>query len=190
MGSGKSVLPLTVLPGREITDDTLFLAELAGDVPCRICFDLGTGTGAVLEAATFKDAFRVGIDISIQALRLFDRAAGQPVQCSVSMVSSVFKKGCADLVLANPPYNTVTDCRHSPDPLRQEARQGDSLLLYRFIFAGAHLLRSGGCMIITGREEKIPRMKCGLRAAGFSSIEEFKRGRVIAIKAILVLCTP
>ncbi|MCK5840963.1 MAG: hypothetical protein KAH31_02255 [Candidatus Sabulitectum sp.] len=185
MGSGKSILPLTVLPGREITDDTLFLAELAGSVPCSVCFDLGTGTGAVLKNASLEDAFRIGIDLSFQALRLFDRAAGQPVQCCVGMVSSVFLKGCADLVLANPPYNTLTDCRHSPDPLRREARQGDSLLLYRFIFAGAHLLRSGGCMIITGREEKIPGMKCGLRAAGFSRIEEFRRGRVIAIKAIL-----
>jgi len=185
MGSGKSILPLTVLPGREITDDTLFLAELADCVPCSVCFDLGTGTGAVLKNASLKDAFRVGIDLSFQALRLFDRAAGQPVQCSVSMVSSVFLKGCADLVLANPPYNILTDCRHSSDPLRREARQGDSLLLYRFIFAGAHLLRSGGCMIVTGREEKIPGMKCGLRAAGFSRIEEFRRGRVIGMKAIL-----
>ncbi len=186
MGRGKSILPLTVIPGREITSDTLFLAELAGSVPCSVCFDLGTGTGAVLENASLKDAFKVGIDLSIQALRSFDRAAGQPVQCSVSMVSSIFKEGCADLVLANPPYYTVTDSRHSPDPLRREARQGDSLLLYRFIFAGAHLLCSGGCMIITGREERIPGMKCGLRAAGFSRIEEFKRGRVTAVKAILM----
>lgn len=185
MGSGKSILPLTVLPGREITDDTLFLAELAGSDPCSVCFDLGTGTGAVLKHASLEDAFRVGIDLSFQALRLFDRDAGQPVQCCVSMVFSVFLKGCADLVLANPPYYTVADSRHSPDPLRREARQGDPLLLYRFIFAGAHLLRSGGCMIITGREEKIPGMKCGLRAAGFSRIEELRRGRVIAIKAIL-----
>lgn len=186
LGSGESVLPLSSLSGREITTDTLLLAELAGTVSCGICFDLGTGTGEVLNNANLGDAFTVGIDISIDALRMFNRAVGQPVLCSVSMVSSVFRKGCADLVLANPPYNIADDCRNSPDSLRREAREGDPLLLYRFIFAGAYLLKPGGCMVITGRKERSNEIESGLLAAGFNLLERFERGRVAAVKAVLL----
>ena len=125
MGCGESVLPLTAVSGREITTDTLLLAELAGDVPCRVCFDLGTGTGEVLKNAGLHDNFSVGIDISFEALKVFDKAFGQPVNCPVEMVSSIFTAGCADLVLANPPYNTADNGRTSPDPMRREAREGD-----------------------------------------------------------------
>ncbi|MCK5130568.1 MAG: hypothetical protein KAR40_00270 [Candidatus Sabulitectum sp.] len=175
-----------MIPGREITTDTLLLAELAGTVSCGICFDLGTGTGEVLNNANLGDAFTVGIDISIDALRMFNRAVGQPFLCSVGMVSSIFRKGCADLVLANPPYNIADNCRNSPDPLRHEARAGGPLLLYRFIFAGAHLLKPGGCMIITGRLNRSREIECGLRAAGFHRMERFERGRVAAVKAVLL----
>ncbi len=179
----QSVLPLS-LPGREITTDTLLLAELADTIQCEVCFDLGTGTGEVFKHANLEDAFTVGVDISMTALKLFDRATGQPVLCPVEMVSSVFKKGCADLVLANPPYNTTDQSRTSPDPLRKEAREGDPLLLYRFIFAGAHLLKPGGCMIITGRSKRREEIESGFCAAGFHRMEKLERGRVMVMKAL------
>lgn len=128
----------------------------------------------------------MGIDVSFDALKIFDKAAGQPVLCSVNTVSSVFQKGCADLVLANPPYNVSEESRTSPDLKRKEAREGDALLLYRFIFAGAYLLKPGGCMIITGRTERMEEIEFGLRAAGFCLPEIFSRGRVSAIKAFLL----
>ncbi len=189
MGCGKGLLPLSSIPGREVTTDTLLLAELAASVPCQVCFDLGTGTGEVLKNACFKDVFAVGVDNSVSALRLFDTRFGQPLLCSVSMLSSVFREGCADLVLANPPYNNSDNSRHSPDPLRREAREGDPLLLYRFIFAGAYLLKEGGCMIITGRLDKSDDIETGLLAAGFSIIEKYNKGRVLAIKAQLLGCS-
>ncbi|GEM_PF-1460628 len=189
MGSCESVLPLTTVSGREITTDTLLLAELASDVPCRVCFDLGTGTGEVLKNAGLRNStgvFPVGIDVSFQALMKFDKVFGQPVNCRVEMVSSVFTGGCADLVLANPPYNTADNGRTSPDPMRREAREGDSLLLYRFIFAGAHLLETGGCMIITGKPHSISKTETGLRAAGFHRLERFEKHGVSAVKAFLL----
>ncbi|MCD6587031.1 MAG: hypothetical protein J7K88_00610 [Candidatus Fermentibacteraceae bacterium] len=188
MGSCESVLPLTSVPGREITTDTLLLAELAGDVPCRVCFDLGTGTGEVLKNADLYGGscvFSVGIDVSFEALKKFDKAFGQPVNCSVEMVSSVFTGGCADLVLANPPYNTAGKGRPSPDSTRREAREGDSLLVYRFIFAGAYLLEPGGCMIITGRPAAMSITETGMRAAGFCRLERFEKQGVSAVKAFL-----
>lgn len=176
---------MPVLSGREVTTDTLLLARLARDVKSSVCFDLGTGTGEVLSNAGLRNVFSVGIDVSFQALALFDRSTGQPVLCSVETVPSMFRKGCADLVLANPPYNVADNGRKSPDPLRREARDGDSLLLYRFIFAGAHLLREGGCMIVTGRHERRAEIEFGFRAAGFYCIEKYDQGRVVAVKALL-----
>jgi len=186
MGCGESVLPLTAVSGREITTDTLLLAELAGDVPCRVCFDLGTGTGEVLKNAGLHDNFSVGIDVSFEALKVFDKAFGQPVNCPVEMVSSIFSAGCADLVLANPPYNTADNGRTSPDPMRREAREGDSLLLYRFIFAGAHLLEPGGCMIITCKPATLSKTETGMLAAGFYRLERFEKQGVSAVKAFLL----
>ena len=186
MGSGKGLLPLSLIPGREITTDTLLLAELASSTPCRVCFDLGTGTGEVLKNACFEDVFAVGVDNSVSALSFFDTQFGQPVLCSVSKISSLFREGCADLVLANPPYNDSEKSRPSPNSLRREAREGCPLLLYRFIFAGAHLLKPGGCMIITGRPNKAGDIKTGLLSAGFDNIEKFGKGRILAIKAQLL----
>lgn len=185
MGCNESRLPLSSIPGREITSDTLLLAELARSIPFRICFDLGTGSGEILKNTNPGDAFSVGIDLSIEALALFDRSFGQPVQCSVDMVSSTFRKGCADLVLANPPYNITGSCRKSPDPLRREAREGDSLLLHRFIFAGAHLLATKGCMLISGTHERIKEIELGFRSAGFKEITRIEKNGVLALKALL-----
>jgi len=173
------------VPGRDVTSDTLLLAELAGTCPCTVCVDLGTGTGEVLRFAHLSEAFRVGIDFSPVALSMFPAEAGQPVLCSVQQIPSTFRPACADLVLANPPYNTYGEGRASPDVLRSEAREGDSLLLHRFIFAGAHLLKPSGFMVITGRRERKTEMEIGLRAAGFHQVELFDRGRVIALKALL-----
>jgi len=176
---------MPALSGREVTTDTLLLARLASDVQSSVCFDLGTGTGEVLSNARLRNVFSVGIDVSFEALALFDRSTGQPVLCSVEAVPLMFRKGCADLVLANPPYNVVDHGRKSPDPLRREAREGDSLLLHRFIFAGAHLLREGGSLIVTGRHERREEIEFGFRAAGFCCIEKYDQGRIIAVKALL-----
>lgn len=167
----------------------MLLSELAGRYPSRICFDLGTGTGEVLNNTDFedRDTFAVGLDVSMQALSMFSVSCAQPVLCPVELVSSVFRRGCADLVLANPPYNSVNSGRLSPDMYRREARSGDQLLVYRFVFAGAHLLRPGGCMIITGRSEKIPAMEQAFRAAGFCDLTNVKRGRVAAVTGLMQL---
>ncbi len=159
------------------------MAEIASTVPSKICFDLGTGTGEILKNATLENVFSVGIDISAEALLLFDTKKGQPVLCSVKFISSVFKKECADLVIANPPYGINGQGRGSPDKLRNQARHGDSLLLYRFIFAGGHLLKPGGIMIISCGKEKKEDTKFGFRAAGFCIVKEYQRNRVSVIKA-------
>ncbi|MFA6619333.1 MAG: hypothetical protein WCT23_09730 [Candidatus Neomarinimicrobiota bacterium] len=185
MGCGESGVPLTGLPGREITSDTLLLADIASSIPCGICFDLGTGTGEILFNASLKDCFSVGIDVSMKALSLFNRRFGQPVLCPVEQVARVFRKGCADLVLANPPYFQRGKGRASPEPLRNEARAGGTLTVYRFVFAGAHLLHRGGTMVASVREENTESLFTGFRAAGFGSVEIVRGRGAVALRALM-----
>jgi len=150
-----------------------------------LCFDLGTGTGAVFRNASPSGGFRVGIDSSREVLGHFDRACGQPVLCPVEHVSRAFRSGCADLVVANPPYFRIGCGRRSPDLHRDRARTGDSLLLYRFIFAGAYLLKPGGVMILTVREEGVEGACTGFRAGGFPDPVVVRSRGVFAVRGLL-----
>jgi tRNA1(Val) A37 N6-methylase TrmN6 len=115
-----------------------------------VCFDLGTGTGGVLRCMDRSGkGLVVGIDNSREALAGFHRGFGEAVLCPVENASRTFRKGCADLVLANPPYFVSDRGRPSPDRLRGQAREAAPMTIYRFIFAGAHLLRPGGTMAVT-----------------------------------------
>ena len=184
MGCYESSLPLSSLPGSEITTDTLLLAESASFFSPSVCFDLGTGTGEVLKNTSFSKSLLVGIDISFESLKQFDKSVGQPVLCSVKQIKYVFKENCAELVLANPPYFDNTVDRSSPDRYRQQTRAGDALLLYRFIFAAAYLLKLGGSFLISGRSSDSAKIEQGLRAAGFNSIVRKESGKIVVIQSI------
>ena len=106
--------------------------------------------------------------------------------CSVAMVNHTFKANCADLVLANPPYFDSTASRKSPDRFREQARAGDALLLYRFIFAAAYLLKKGGTLLLSGRSSEKNKIEQGLRAAEFGLIKRVERGKVIVIQSTLL----
>ncbi len=121
----------------------------------------------------------------MEALACFDPAYGQPVLCHIKQISSIFRKDCADLVVANPPFYQIGRSRRSGDFERDQARAGDSLTLFRFIFAGAHLLKSGGTIIVSAREEDTERVYTGLRAAGFVSISTIRSRGVTAVRGLL-----
>lgn len=183
MGSCQGGLPLTVIPGREVTSDTILLARLASDVPFRICFDLGTGTGGILRNMTSLSGFSLGIDFSMNALVHFSHQAGQPVLCSVEQISRTFREGCADLVVANPPYFSTVKSRPSPDENRRTARTGDPLTVHRFIFSSAWLLRHGGTLVISSNSKSEKETELGLAAAGFRNCETHRENGVAAIRA-------
>lgn len=155
------------------------------EVEYRVCFDLGTGTGSVFRNASLTAGFRVGIDFSLEALTCFDPVYGQPVLCPVERISNTFRRNCADLVVANPPYYQIGQSRRSPDSKRDQARAGDPLTLFRFIFAGAFLLRQGGEIIVSTREEDTGRVCTGLRAAGFVSLSTIRGRGVSAVRGLL-----
>jgi tRNA1(Val) A37 N6-methylase TrmN6 len=170
MGCNQGGLPLSGVKGREVTTDTVLLASAASKQAGYLIMDLGTGTGSVLSLYTGKASVKIGIDSSREALSSFDRSAGFGVLCSVENVARLFRGECADIVTANPPYNVSGSGRGSPDPLRRQAREGDPLLYFRFIFAGRHLLRPGGVLIMSGRSSHVQTVTQGMRAAGFHGI--------------------
>lgn len=186
LGGCKGGVPLRTVSGREVTSDTLLLARLASSIPFKVCIDLGTGTGGVLRCMDHSGkGLAVGIDKSPEALARFDRRFGEPVLCPVETAVRAFRRGCADLVLANPPYFVSGRGRPSPNRLRAQARQGTPMTVHRFIFAGAHLLRPRGTMVITCRRQSLEGLRQGLRAAGFLPAREVPGEGVLALVALL-----
>lgn len=169
-----------------MTSDTLLLARLASSIPFTVCIDLGTGTGGVLRCMDHSgNGLAVGIDNSPEALARFDRRFGEPVLCPVETAVRAFRSGCADLVLANPPYFVSGRGRPSPNRLRGQAREAAPMTIHRFIFAGAHLLRPGGTMAITCRSRFRKELEQGMRAAGFLRAQEVSGDGVLALVALL-----
>ncbi len=152
-------------------------------MPCSTCIDLGTGTGGILSSIETEGVFCIGVDHCMEALQAFDTTSGSPVLCAVSAVSRTFRRGCADLVVTNPPYYPCEGSRISPNPFRASARTGDYLTVYRFIFAGAHLLRKGGTLLLSGKPSEKESLKQGLRAAGFHNVTLYRRGGVMVLGA-------
>ena len=132
-----------------------------------------------------REGFRAGVDISREALAEFPPDAGSPVLCPVERISLAFREGCADLVTANPPYFHRGSGRTPPDEYRRLSRMGDPLLQARFVFAGAYLLRAGGTMLLSCREEQIRESETCLRAAGFSRMKRLSEAGAFALEALL-----
>jgi tRNA1(Val) A37 N6-methylase TrmN6 len=159
----------------ETTSDTLVLAASAPDIPPgSLAFDLGTGCGEVIRIASLRNegSCWVGIDCREEALMSFlgwadTPGAGSgffPVCCLVEDVASAFPAGCADAVLANPPYGVTGRVRAAPDRHREMYRSGSDRLLHEFIRASAHLLRSHGRMVMVNRPGNLNRILTGLAA--------------------------
>ncbi len=98
-------------------------------------------------------------------LREFD-SGFFPVCCRIEDVISVFPGGCADIVLANPPYGVAGSVRAAPDRQRELSRSGSDLLLHTFIRASAHLLRLHGRMVMVNRPGNLDRILTGCTAFG------------------------
>jgi release factor glutamine methyltransferase len=149
--------------------------------------DLGTGSGAILLAllSELPDAFGVGTDISLGALRtarhnamslgLADRAAF--VACSYASALT----GPLDLIVSNPPYIPSGDIAgltievRAHDPSRALDGGHDGLNAYRALIPqAAALLRPGGALVVEigqGQSADVEGLmtKAGL-SADFSSI--------------------
>jgi release factor glutamine methyltransferase len=135
-------------------------AESGRDCPLRIA-DLGTGSGAILLAllSELPEAFGVGTDISVPALRTARDNAGQlGFAARAAFVACDYAAALAgpfDLIVSNPPYvrsadiaDLATEVRDY-DPHRALNGGFDGLDAYRLIAPQAsRLLAPGGALVM------------------------------------------
>ena len=164
-GLALQLSPATLVP----RPDTETVVELAWrisstssrrDLPLRI-IDIGAGSGAILLAllSEFPDAFGIGTDISVAALRTASSNAARLgfarraafVACDYATALS----GPFDLIVSNPPYIRSADIKDLATEVRDfdppAALDGgsDGLDAYRRIAPeAARLLAPGGALIV------------------------------------------
>jgi release factor glutamine methyltransferase len=155
-------------------------AETKGDYPLRIA-DLGTGSGAILLAllSELPDAFGVGTDISVPALRTArDNARQLGLAARAAFVACDYAaalSGPFDLIVSNPPYirsaqiaSLEAEVRdHDPHP----ALDGgfDGLAAYRLIAPQAsRLLAPGGALVMEVGHGQSGDVRGVLTAAGLT----------------------
>jgi tRNA1(Val) A37 N6-methylase TrmN6 len=161
-----------------VTTDTLLLACSLDVSPGSVVIELGCGSGgAMLASSTLNTDCRwIGIDVQIELLRMMTGSieirrkqldlAG--ICCSVEAVPRTLTGAIADAVIMNPPFGRNTSGRSSPVRTRRISRSGSDLLLYYFIRASAHLLISGGVLIMINRPALLPKMILGCQSAGIA----------------------
>jgi release factor glutamine methyltransferase len=150
------------------------------DHPLRVA-DLGTGSGAILLAllSELPDAFGIGTDISVPALRiarensrqlgLASRAAF--VACNYAAALS----GPFDLIVSNPPYIRSADIAsldaevRDHDPRRALDGGMDGLDAYRLIAPEAErLLAPGGALVVEVGHDQSREAEALMSAAGLT----------------------
>jgi release factor glutamine methyltransferase len=153
-------------------------AESGRDAPLRIA-DLGTGSGAILLAllSELPDAFGVGTDISVPALRTARDNARQLgfvtraafVACDYAVALS----GPFDLIVSNPPYIPSAQIAsldaevRDHDPHRALDGGADGLDAYRLIAPeAARLLAPGGALVVEVGQDQSGDVQGLLTAAG------------------------
>jgi release factor glutamine methyltransferase len=149
--------------------DTETVVELALEIgrgyshragPVRIA-DIGTGSGAILLAllSEYPDAYGVGTDISVAALRTADaNAVGLGLKPRAAFVACDYAaalSGGFDLMVSNPPYIRSADIAglaaevRDHDPLRALDGGADGLDAYRrLVPQAARLLAPGGALVV------------------------------------------
>jgi release factor glutamine methyltransferase len=175
--------PATLVP----RPDTETVVELALEMlqaapapqrPLRIA-DIGTGSGAILLAllSELPDAFGVGTDISLAALRTASANAARlgfaPRAAFVAGNYATALSGAFDLIVSNPPYirsaeitSLATEVRDH-DPRRALDGGADGLDAYRALIPqAARLLVAGGALVAEAGHGQSDHIQGLMAAAG------------------------
>ena len=191
--------------------DTETVVELAlellradGDLdrPLRIA-DLGTGTGAILLALLHElpDAFGVGTDISLDALRTARRnATDLGLASRAAFVACNYAAALAgpfDLIVSNPPYIRSGDIAglapevRDHDPLTALDGGTDGLDAYRALIPqAAGRLAPGGALVVEGGKGQSGPIEALMTAAGLSVQNPVKADLAGIFRAIAGLKMP
>lgn len=161
-----------------VTTDTLLLACSLDVPPGSVVIELGCGSGGAMLASSAlnADCRWIGIDVQIELLQIKASSAEfrekrldlAGICCDVEAVPRALTGAITDAVIMNPPFGRNTSGRISPARTRRISRSGSDLLLYYFIRASAHLLISGGVLIMINRPALLPKMILGCQSAGIA----------------------
>lgn len=150
--------------------DTMLLAHFAAPCCTGRVVDLGAGSGALglLLCSNNEKCTVTGIEIDPAAHALaLDNIAENGLQSrmralhgDVREIRALLPAGCADAVIANPPYFPVGSGRAGA---AAAARTEETLTLAQLCRAAAWLLPSGGRFALVHRPERLCDLLCTLR---------------------------
>lgn len=89
---------------------------------------------------------------------------GQVLTGDIRSARELFRPGCFDLVISNPPYFPAGSGAVSPDPGRALARSEQGCSLEELCDAAAWLCREGGRFCLVHKPEQLSRLFCVLSA--------------------------
>ena len=185
-----------------VVELTLEIIRAAPSRALRIA-DLGTGTGAILLALLHElpDAFGVGTDISLDALRTARRnATDLGLASRAAFVACNYAAALAgpfDLIVSNPPYIRSGDIAglapevRDHDPLTALDGGTDGLDAYRALIPqAAGRLAPGGALVVEGGKGQSGPIEALMTAAGLSVQNPVKTDLAGIFRAIAGLKMP
>jgi len=185
-----------------VVELTLEIIRAAPSRALRIA-DLGTGTGAILLALLHElpDAFGVGTDISLDALRTARRnATDLGLASRAAFVACNYAAALAgpfDLIVSNPPYIRSGDIAglapevRDHDPLTALDGGTDGLDAYRALIPqAAGRLAPGGALVVEGGKGQSGPIEALMTAAGLSVQNPVKADLAGIFRAIAGLKMP
>jgi release factor glutamine methyltransferase len=185
-----------------VVELTLEIIRAAPSRALRIA-DLGTGTGAILLALLHElpDAFGVGTDISLDALRTARRnATDLGLASRAAFVACNYAAALAgpfDLIVSNPPYIRSADIAglapevRDHDPLAALDGGADGLDAYRALIPqAAGRLAPGGALVVEGGKGQSGPIEALMTGAGLSVQNPVKADLAGIFRAIAGLKMP
>jgi tRNA1(Val) A37 N6-methylase TrmN6 len=140
------------LQGYRFSIDAVLLAQFIATKKSDIIIELGTGCGVILLMLliTKSAKYALGVEIQEELASQASRNArlNQLQACLDVTIGDIkelpLKKGCADLVICNPPYRRARSGRVNPDPRKAIARHEILVALDDVLRAALYLLKKRG----------------------------------------------
>jgi len=157
--------------GYRFSVDALLLSDFALTRPGDVVVDLGTGCGVISLLLLKKGDIRQAVGIEIQpelASQAFRNAVlnglSEKMHVVIGDMKDVpVKKGCADIVVCNPPYRSRSSGRISPDPVRAIARHELTVSLEDILKASSYMLKRCGRAVLIYPSARLADLISGCR---------------------------
>ncbi len=145
----------------KLGQDSVLLSSFASPKNGDRVLDLGCGTGA-LSLMLYKEGLRItGLEIQEGAVGLFRESIKenavdiQAINGDLREIRVIFRHGCMDYVICNPPYFVSGSGKASNTDEKRIARQDGSCSLEELAEAAAFVLHPGGRAAFVFRPERL-----------------------------------